>query len=227
VKDSLSLGKYQARWRDYRGQDVCSFSPQRLAEELEDANSLLSTFLTETSSGWRALWTPEQMALLEEGQKRLPEALNVLEHTHRLIAPCPFERAWGFEELITQGQKLSGQTRVRLAQAPQLLNMAKRRRELEAWKKEQDEQRQANREQWCKSDSTLKPYYAAEDEDGQRVFVFCDGAEVTVPPNAAAKVTAAPVSRGQPNKAYLDAAARFPEEELLRAPSLPRPPADE
>jgi hypothetical protein len=231
-KDQLVLGRYRARWVDYQGQHVCAVSPKRLVEELEDADSLLEAFLSETSAGWRAVWTPEQVAVLEEGQKVLPAALATLERTHRAVAPCPFDRAYGFEALMTAGQKLIDQTRLRLGDAPALLNMAKSRQALEAWRKEQPDQREANRAQWCKEQPTSAKqppsiFYATEDETGHRLYAFCDGAEVVVPPKGVGKVSAGAVRNSRAEAAYLEAVKRFPEQELLLAPKLPDIPSDQ
>ncbi len=68
----LSLGGHLAKYRDWKGADVCGTDPAVLKKELTAMNDLLLEFVTATSAGAQGTWTEEQIALLDEGVRELP-----------------------------------------------------------------------------------------------------------------------------------------------------------
>jgi hypothetical protein len=227
LRDEFSLGPYRARWVDYSRKDICQLPPRTLVSELQDSHSLLQAFLTDTGAPWRAVWTASNIALLEQGQRDLPAALNVLEQTHLLAASCPHDSAWELGALLSQGENLIRQSRVRLEKAPLLLNQAHARVELDGWRKEQPEIQEASRGQTCREHAApTTVYYAAEDETGRTVWQFCDGAEVAKASGAQMRLTVGGAKGKTLESDYFDAAAQYPSAQVLRSPKLPPPLED-
>ncbi|HZH04075.1 MAG TPA: hypothetical protein VEY30_09835 [Myxococcaceae bacterium] len=230
---TLSLGTYSSGFRDYAGRDLCAQDGTQLASELEDVHSLLAQFLQATSAGVQGVWAEEHLALLMEGQKSLPPVLDVLGSTYRLLPQCPFDPALGLAGVARQGLELTRQAGERLKESPELLEFGRVRAEIAQWEEAQNLQCAQSQIGGCNARPAPKNsrpviYYASEDAQGAREWLFCDGAAVRAaaggPPQFVGPAPGRKPKRGSRvdlARPYLEAAARYPPSSLVRSPKLP------
>jgi hypothetical protein len=227
--------------RDYPREDVCDVDPKLLVQEFDVMNQLLAEFLQGTSAGVDGFWADEHIEMLEQGQKSFPGLLDIHERNLTEANKCSADN---YGEASRRGLELSRQARRRLEDAPEVLSWARARRDIAKWKEAQPAARETAREQWCppkpKAGKFPDIYYAFQDDEGRTQWLFCDGSKVTASANAADPLEfvlppADPQRRSAKSfgsRPYIDAAQKYPRNEIVRAPRLPEkkkeaPPAAE
>lgn len=223
----VTLGGQRAPYRAWaQVSDFCAIEPAQFKGEQEAMTALLAAWLGQTSANADGAWDDEHLALLEDGARQLPAALEVqraaLAKTE--TAGCPLEG-------LGPAKELNAQARRRVADAEQLVPQVKARLALAKWKAARPQAQAAAQAEHCaakpRAGAPPVPYFAAEDEAARLEWLFCDGALVAATPgNPPAVATLPPApkkAKKQPDpKAWLDAAAAFPPERISRAPKLPR-----
>lgn len=224
----VSLAGLRATYRDWsRVADLCTVDKKIVEGDFESLNALLANFLGQTSAGPDGSWADEHVALLEEGQRVLPVALDLQGRGVKLAstAGCRFDG-------LTRTQELTDLAKKRLADAPELLEAVKAKKALAAWRDGLPSAHQAARERSCAAPVKGKPapaptvFAAFEDEKGRTEWLFCDGAKVAASPGSLPTYEAAPADpakkakKAPEAKAYLDAQAKFPAADVSRAPRL-------
>ncbi|NMO20881.1 hypothetical protein HPC49_36695 [Pyxidicoccus fallax] len=229
---SYTLGMSRADYRDYAGAraNPCDAEPRWLSDELTAVNSLLSRFLRETENAARpeAPEHEQHVALLQEAMKTLPPVLAVHRGTLAKLPECGFRRSGAFPEIARRGAELVEAAGTRLTDAPRTLAAAQRKEAVRKWKEEGPAREASARGNWCPEKPQVGQavaYYVRMDADGRTVAHFCDGHRVEqvsggepqlIEPEGLSRAMR---RRVQP-KAYLDAAANFPPEEMDRHPDL-------
>jgi hypothetical protein len=235
----VTLAGQRASYRQWaQVPDLCAIDPRLFDGDVRSMNALLAPFLQQTSAPADGAWAAEHIALLEEAVRVLGPALALERASIDKASSvgCTFEGLGPAKELNRQAQK-------RLDEAPDLLPVVKARLALTGWKAARPGATTAAQEKACPAApvAAAKPtkkvkvavpalpvvYFAAEDEHGRLEWLFCDGAMVFATPGnppalepvaAEAKKGAKPV---EPAK-WLEAAAKYPTEAILRAPKIPR-----
>lgn len=225
-EQKVALGGLEAPWRDYAGAkiDVCALAdPAIFASDLEAMNALLTRFVDQTAGGLDGVWSEDQAKLLEDGQKQLPPALEATDRAVRASLRCRFDARLNVEATRRKTEDLLKLARARVADT-ELAQYARASAAILAWRDKQPEDQQSAREQWCPP----KPrrgspdiFYVFTDENGQTEHLFCDGSKVVANEGEKPQYVA-PDSRKLPAKPYLDAAASYPQEDIQRAPRLPK-----
>lgn len=220
----VTLGGLKASYRDWaRVSDLCFVEPRRVEADFESMNVVVTKLLGQTSAGPDGIWADEHIALLEEAGRVLPVALDLQKRAvnHASKAGCRFEG-------LTRTTELTDMARARLAEAPGLLEVVKAKKALAAWKSERPLATDAAKEKACaKPGKTPVVFAAFEDEKGRTEWLFCDGAKVAAVPGTVPAYEAAPAEPAKKPKkpaepkAYLEAQAKFPPEQVSRAPKLP------
>ncbi|MFZ5438402.1 MAG: hypothetical protein ACOZQL_00270 [Myxococcota bacterium] len=221
----LTLGGKKVAYRAWsRVEDLCAIDGKQFTAEQQALTALLADWLGQTSAPAEGAWDDEHLALLEDGARLLPPALQLqheaLEKT--AAAPCTFEGLGPARELNAQAQR-------RVAEAPWLLEQLRARRALAQWKQDQPAAMQRARETSCAT--KMKPpapilFYAAEDETAKLEWLFCDGSKVVAspgnPPAWVPDPNAKKTKKEPDPKVWLDVAAKYPPESVARAPKLPK-----
>lgn len=210
---TVTLGDMKAEYRDWSRANVCDVDPSALQNELESMRMLLAEFLGQTSAGFDGMWGDEHLALLEQAEKGLPPALDGTAVAVEKAPSCP-----GFDSLtgVTPGvEELVKQARKRIAEAPYLIPYVKARREQQLWRDAQPKAQADAKAAGCagaKKSKTPVIYYAAE-----KRFLFCDGTAVTLK----GEKPTVEQKKKFPEAAYLDAANKYPREQIASPPPLP------
>ncbi len=233
LKD-FALGMSRASYRDYRGAEVgiCDSEPRWLLDELASVNSMLDRFLEATATPPGEEWTDEQLKMLEEAAKSLPEVLEVHEANLKRLGRCDFADSHAFPTLRERGLAYVSEARARVAQAPDLIAYVRAKDALERWKDERPRLQLAAKE-GCPSrprvgDADL--YFAYEDEQGQTIWLFCDGAIARASRGGAPELfppanLGAYQRRRFKSRPYLEAVRSFPKTAIHRPPDVPEPPS--
>lgn len=226
-----ALGMARAEYRDYAGAraNPCDAEQRWLADELTAVNGLLARYLRDTEK----LESAESLALAEEASRTLPPVLEAHRGTLAALERCSFRRSGAFPEISRRGAELVAATGERLKETPALLEKATLGVARAKWKAEAPQREAAGRSTWC----TDKPqvgrpdvYYVRQELDGRTTWHFCDGHRVEQEPGGEPKLvepeglTRRERRLVQP-KAYLEAAANFPAEEMDRPPEKAPAPA--
>lgn len=223
-EQKLTLAQKTVPWRAWSAKDVCFAQPQLLAGELDAMSDLLAELLNATSAGKDGVWAEEQLLLLEEAQRALPEPLAAFGSTVNAAYRCKFKPATGLPDRIPRAQELLRQSQHRLAEAPELLAYLRAKQKLDGWKRAQPELLQASQKKHCKKGQARQVYYAAEDEHGRTEWLFCDGAKVVAVPGALPEYQAPEGKKPSPqSQNYLKLASKLPADQVLHAPKLPAP----
>lgn len=225
----VTLAGHRATYRDWsRVADLCTVDKKIVEGDFESMNVLLADFLGQTSAGPEGSWADEHVALLEEGQRVLPVALDLQARGVKLASTsgCRFDG-------LTRTQELTELAKKRLADAPELLEHVKARKALAAWRDALPAAHQAAKDRSCVAPAKGKAapgpvvFAAFEDEKGRTEWLFCDGAKVAASPGSLPAFEAPPpdaakkAKRAPDPKAYLDAQTKFPSGDVSRAPRLP------
>jgi hypothetical protein len=234
-KAELSLGTKVATYRTYAPGTLCfagrDYQPV-LKGELTAMNELLDAFLQGTSSGPDGVWAPEHVAMLDRAQADLLPALDAYEATLTQVKDCLFEHRHEFPELARRGQEYVRQSRIRVAEAADLLPQLRARAELARWREQQDKDKESEKSNWCPPKPKPGPqpdvYFAIEDETGHTEWLFCDGTSVVGRPGKAPEYV--PPRDGRPatkgfQGIYLRNAAKYPASQIRRAPKGQGPAA--
>ena len=225
----VSLAGKQATYRDWsKAGDLCQLDQNLFGSDLDSMNALLLEFLGQTSAGVDGVWSDENIALLEQGERVLPAALDLTQQgVYRAErSSCRFDGLSKTNELLEMGRR-------RLADAPELLAMVKAKLALSRWKESQPLVRQTAKDASCAPPAPARSakveptivFFAFEDEKGRVEWLFCDGRKVFATPGNLPAFEAGPVadaSKKVPNGApYVEAASKFPSAQVNRAPKLP------
>lgn len=220
TSEVVDFGGVRASMRDFPGGTICEAEPRFLMDELASVNALLRRFLQDAPQGVDADWSDAGIALIAEGQERLPALLERHARSLAAVGRCEFGRSGAFSGLVERGQDFIAKTRARLAAAPGELAAVKQARALAEWKQRRAEQQEGARRS-CPSKPTSRIYFAWL--EGQRTtWLFCDGALVTRDESGPASVELPPdgFSKGKrPTEAvYLAAVKRYPAEAVVAPP---------
>lgn len=227
----VELAGKKASYRQWaQAEELCLQDPALFKGDLDSMNALLAVFLERTSAGLNGHWGEEQVGVLEDAQVLLPIALSLEAASIDAAeqAGCRFEG-------LAQAKELNELAKKRLAQSPDLLKVAKAKVALAQWKEAHPAQEQQAREKTCADGAKLPVlFHACEDETSRLEWQFCDGAKVVATPgNVPAFQPASPALASKakkPKKApkqpapeqYLEAAAKFPPQDVARAPKIPK-----
>lgn len=232
----VNLDGKRASYRNWkRVADLCAVDAKVFAGDVQSMTDLLANLLEKTSAGLEGAWSEEQVALLEQAAKVLPIPLD-LEHDSLEAARelnCPFANLNAARELNEQAKK-------RLADAPELVPVARARIALAKWKNERPGAQESARASCPTKAAKPTVFFAVEDEAARAEWLFCDGAKVVAspgnPPSFVAPPPPAEAAAPAPKKGkkapkppplpdaaqYLDAAAKYPGESISRAPKIPK-----
>ena len=231
----LSLGTKVATYRHYAPRTLCfagrDYQPV-LKTELTAMNELLDAFLQGTSSGPEGVWATEHVAMLDRAQADLLPALDAYEATLNQVKDCLFEHKYEFPDLARRGLEYVRQSRIRVAQAADLVPQLRAKAELAQWKEQQKKDEESEKGNWCPPKPKPGPqpdvYFAMEDETGHTEWLFCDGTRVVGQPGKAPEYVAPkegrPATKGF-QSVYLRNAAKYPSSQIRRAPKGPAAPA--
>ncbi len=221
----VTLGGKKASYRAWaRVEDLCAIDPNQFVTEQQGLSSLLADWLGQTSAPADGAWDDEHLALLEEGARLLPPALDLQKEALEKSAQvgCHFTG-------LGSANELNAQARRRVEETPWLAQQIKARLALAKWKDARPALTQTAKEQNCVV--KMKPpapilYFAAEDETAKLEWLFCDGSKVVAspgnPPAWQPDPTAKKTKKEPDPKVWLDVAARYPAENVSRAPKLPK-----
>jgi len=171
---TVAAGPWRATYRDWSGVDVCETEPSWLREELDEANDVLERF---TSRG--GAWRDDELPVLEDAMRALPGLVEAHAKNLEALRRCPgaphaaaVER--GLELVAAAGAGLDG--------AARLIRFSRQRRDIEAWRRSLEAEREAARER-CAADAGAGAgiYFAFGDELAGTTWLFCDGAAVNAP----------------------------------------------
>ena len=217
----VNLGGKSAPSRDWaRVEGLCDVDRARFADEQQAMTALLAEWLGQTSAAADGAWDDEHLALLEAGLTVLPTPMA---HQRDALAAA---KGCGFEGLGS-AVELNAQALRRLDEGPWLAEQVKARLALTKWKDARPQLEQAAKQQHClKASKPPVLYFAAEDEKAVLEWAFCDGSKVVASPGnppAWQPDPAAKKPKKEPDpKPWLDAAAKYPGENVSRAPKLPK-----
>jgi hypothetical protein len=224
AESKVTVGDKTGIYRPWdRAIDLCAIDKKLFEADLQSMNVLLADFLGKTTNAPDALWSAEQIALLEQAQKVLPMPLDIETNAIAKVrkAGCKFDQLQPAEEMISQSQK-------RLKEAPDLLAGAKAKLELQQWKVgiiSLMEQGKTKCPEKPKSNAPPMVYFASADENAKAEWFFCDGQKVVASPGnpPALELPAIdPSVKKQPKvkkpQPYLDAATAYPSDRVSHAP---------
>lgn len=221
----VSLGGLQAPWRPWaQVADLCAIDPTKFTQEQQAMTALLVQWLGQTSAPADGAWDDEHVVLLEEGVRVLPGPLQAQQAslTKAASVGCRFEGLGPATEFNGQGLR-------RVEEGPELARQVRGRLSLSKWKQERPVTQANAKAENC--GTKMKPpapilYFAAEDEHARLEWLFCDGSMVVATPgNTPAWVPdpSAKKPKKEPDpKVWLEVAAKFPPENVSRAPKLPK-----
>jgi hypothetical protein len=226
----FELGLSRASYRNYAHSkaNICSAEVRWLLDELSSVNGLLGSFLDKTSAGYDGFWAKEQLDLLEDGARRLPELLDVHEKNLADLQKCRFARTRAFPDLTHRGTEYVRMARRRVEESPALVAYVRARAARELWSQERP-RAELEARRTCPArprPGAIELYYAWEDDQRQVQWLFCDGAKVRSAPDGQ-KDFVEPFGlsvkdrRKLRPKSYLDATERFDPARVDRAPLLP------
>ncbi len=222
---TVSLGGLQAIWRPWaQVAELCAIDPKKFTQEQQAMTALLVQWLGQTSAPADGAWDDEHVALLEEGVRVLPGPLQAQQAALKKAASvgCRFEGLGPANEFNGQGLR-------RVDEGPELARQVRGRLALAKWKDERPVAQANAKAENC--GTKMKPpapilYFAAEDEHARLEWLFCDGSMVVATPgNTPSWVQdpAAKKTKKEPDpKVWLEVAAKFPQENVSRAPKLPK-----
>ena len=219
----VTVGGKTASYRAWaRVDDLCAVDAKRFTDEQQGLTVLLADWLGQTSAPADGAWDDEHLALLEEGARQLQPVLELQEASLQKSAGCGFAGLGPAKELNAQGRR-------RVEEAPALVVQIKARLALAKWKEGRPGAQQSAKENAC--NTKMKPpapilYFAAEDETARLEWLFCDGSKVVATPGNPPAWELDPAAK-KPKKApdpkvWLDLAAKYPPENVSRAPKLPK-----
>jgi hypothetical protein len=237
--ESFKLEAYQASYRDPAAPktSVCGAEPKALAKEMSGMEELLAGFLESTSAPSDGVWTDEHLALLRESQDAMAKVLDTYQAELAQVLKCKFDKKLGFDDLDKKSEELIRQSRSRIADAPGLLAAVEARKATKKWHEGLPGEEDSAKGQWCPpkpKPGASDVYFAFKDENGHAEWLFCDGAKVKSDGSGAPEWTPGAVEDGGKKKKkskptpkpYLEAAAKYPEKEIHKAPAgAPAPEA--
>lgn len=220
----------RATYRSYADEParICNAEPRWLMDELTSVNGMLSRFLDSTAP------TRPEVPLSIAERRRMSEAAEALppildEHAQNLeaMSKCGFAERGGFPVVRKRGMEYVAQIRKLLDDAPALIEYANAVDRLEAWRRELPRS-EVDARLGCPPRQGKTLYFAHEQENGTRIFAFCDGTKVTaqhgkelvwtepsfLPARERRRWRAAP---------YLKLVRSYPEEQIVRPPPVPEP----
>ena len=221
----VTLVGHKAPYRAWgKVDDLCAVDPKVFTDEQQAMSALLADWLGQTSAPADGAWDDEHVALLEEGVRVLPVALELQDASLQKASSvgCGFTGLGPAKELNAQGRR-------RLAEAPGMVVQIKARLALAKWKEARPAAQQSAKENNCLT--KMKPpapilYFAAEDENARLEWLFCDGSKVFAtpgnPPAWEVDPAAKKPKKDPDPKLWLDIAAKYPPENVSRAPKLPK-----
>jgi hypothetical protein len=222
---SIEISGIKAEYRDTHDGNVCDAGAERLTKEEDAISNLLAHFLT-ASAPVEGRWSPEAARVLKDAAPRLDPLLSAQEDLSRGLVKCHFPSRQ-LDSAVAAADQLTAQARARTA--PDVLE---RLRAAQAWHDAITSHLQPAREEWCPpkpKPGKVVIFYAAEDETGAVEWFFCDSRTVRQPLNDAPALLPEAEPEKKPGKvpspkAYLDAAKRYPTEEIARPPKPAAPP---
>jgi hypothetical protein len=227
---SFSLAAYKASYRDTKAAktSLCSAEGPAIAQEIDGMNALLESFLGETSAPADGVWTDEHLALLRDAQKLLPPVLDGYESELKQVTACKWKKL-DLAEPDHKGLEYVHLTRGRLVDAPGLMASVELGRALKKWHGSLAEEEQSAQAQWCPPKpkaGSIEIYFAFQDEKGHWEWHFCDGGRVQAMGGGPGEfIPPANDKKKRKPKPYLDAALKYPNSEVHKAPAAPPPPA--
>jgi hypothetical protein len=238
---SFKLEAYRADYRDPAAPktSVCGAEPKALAKEMSGMEELLSAFLQSTSAPSDGVWSDDHLALLKASQDSMGKVLDVYQAELAQVVKCKFDKKLGFDELLPKSEELIGQARKRIDEGPGLLAAVDARKATKKWHDGLPGEEESAKGQWCPP--KLRPgasdvYFAFKDESGHSEWLFCDGSKVKADgsgapewiPGAAEESGKKKKKAAKPTpKPYLEAAAKYPEKEIHKAPASGAAPSAE
>lgn len=221
---TVSIAGGRATFRDYRSDParVCTAEPRWLLDELTAVNGMLRRFVIATEGDQLGF---KQRRLLEEGAEVLPPVLEAHEVSLQQLDRCAFGKQGGFVAAVQFGKDRLREVRTLLEEAPQRIARAEAVEALKRWRREIPRM-QLQAQAGCDRRNPRRIYFAWEQENGTRVFSFCDGASVTqrdgdrplwLPPEGAP-------TRGRwapKEKNYLEAVKSYALDMISRPPRVP------
>ncbi|MBL8955002.1 MAG: hypothetical protein JNK82_29775 [Myxococcaceae bacterium] len=172
---TVAAGPWRATYREWAGLDVCETEPSWLREELDDVNEVLERF---TARG--GTWRDDELPVLEAAMVALPPLVEAHARNVTALKRCP---GGAYAVAVERGEQLVAAARSGLDGAAKLVQFSKGRRNIEAWRKSLEAEREATRERQCRADAGATPviYYAFGDELAGTTWLFCDGGAVRAP----------------------------------------------
>lgn len=224
------LGMWRASYRDYTAsrQSICSAEPRWLIDELGSVNGVLSRWLGKTDLGLDEVWPKEALDLLEQGAETLPPLIAVHREQLQEVGRCSFANEGAFPDIRRRGLEYVEKAAERIERAPQVKAYIAAKAALEVWRRERP-LREIEAGRTCPAKVRVgqaRVYYAFESEEGQRRWLFCDGARVTTDVSGALVFQAPPDAtrremRRIKARDYLEAAKAFPLDRMDIPPRLP------
>lgn len=222
---TFSLATYKASYRDARAPktSVCSEDPATLVKELEAMNAVLEAFLQATSAPVEGIWSDEHVALLGDGQKQLPPALDAYEAELHQASSCKKVNA---AETVKKGLEYVRQAKARLTEAQTTIAAVQHRQAVKKWHDGLNAEEQSAQAQWCPpkpKPGSVDIYFALQDEKGHWEWHFCDGVRVQAEGSGPGEFIP-PIGdkKKRKPKPYLDAALKYPTSEVHHAPAPPK-----
>lgn len=229
----ITLAGKTATLHDWAKVDPCLVDPKVVKGDLDSFYAVANDYVGQTGAGPDGVWAPEQIALLEEGVVVLPPAIDAVDKLAAALQKggCRFTKELGFAEPLKKADELGQQARKRVSEAPAIAEGLAAKAALKAWKDKQPEARTGAKGEWCppklKPGAPVDIYYASEDEVGLTEWLFCDDCRVFASVGAAPAFEAPATMKKKPkDKAYLEAAAKYPASDIQRAPKGPASASD-
>lgn len=208
--------------------DICDAEPQWLSEELASVNALLRRFLTAMDRPPGAHWSSEDVRVLEQGLKVLPEVLEAHRKNLAAVRRCSFSRKSAFVDVLKTGTRQTSDALRRLASGQKQLAYLKAAKELDAWHQRIRDER-SKLASFCERPSATV-YSAYENESGDVRYFFCDDAQVTFPSGGQTPEVSRPPGlsgrrlRTWKEQPYVKRAKAFPQSDVRVPPPVPDEP---
>ncbi|MDY7228379.1 hypothetical protein [Hyalangium rubrum] len=223
---SYTLGGTKIEYRDYglvRGS-ICGVDPRRLSDELTKINTLLEEFVSGTEAATQPEATAEQVELLREGSQSLGPVVDAHRKNIAGLRACDFQRKPPFPDLTKKGEEVLTSAKARLDAAPEVLAAADARIAEQKWKEDSAKREATAKQDFCKAGTAVGSgdlYFARQESDGKKRWLFCDGLTVEAP-SGADPTLVIPESISKKDRRriqasrYLEAAKSYPAEEIDR-----------
>lgn len=218
---SFTLGGKKVTYRAWGTvDDLCNVNKHQFTDEQSAMTSALAEWLGQTSASIDGAWDDEHIALLEEGVRELAKPLDLQKTSLEQARVCQFEGLGSAAELNAQAIR-------RVEEGPEFITEVKARLALAKWKAGRPGHEASAKDNHCHTKA--KPpapilYFAAEDEHSNIEWLFCDGSKVMAspgnPPAWHADPNAKKTKKEPDPKLWLDVAAKFPHDQVSRAPKL-------